>query len=656
MTKKLWRCATFLAGLLASTVMQAAPPTGFQYCAAQNQTCRLQGTALVVFGVGERWTPPRPFKDRVRCSATAFGDPAPGQRKTCYRAPLPPAPVAVELTIEGNGRVLWPDGGACATLCSRSWPQGQPLSLRAEPASGARFVGWSLSSCGSASSCSFTPTAPTRLSARFEPAPTGGALITDRRLIGIPALGRYPAKGEAVVDPATGFTVQRVADKDELLGDYLGTRRQQSQIVYSRFTPTNVTGEFVLVHGDNSTSAWIYRVADQRAMTVLRFKPALGEGSRSLGELNELRWDTSGDHPYRLYFVGRSLPQSQAVGAERPGMSFYALDFNPATGTHGNPQLLRDFSADFPHTPGGELMNDVEGDASIGSRFWSWMVMDTTRGAGYLPYAVLSYDKQENRILGRLQRSCASSPAPCTALDTPATPLPYLSRPNFVEVSPLGTRVLLSWLRAYPGHADANIGGVADGPKAFKLDFSDPIRVGADSTHSGWAWGEQGEELYVSQNNRNDWIEAVDIRDAARANCRLIGSGGNSYACGTPLIRQPDLDAGSWSIGYHFGKIYDRNKRGWIYMNTYDNQASAAWGKNQHLLVRVRDGSSGQTPLVVRLGSTYNRYYDYRSEAAAALDWHGNALWSTANWGYTDGRGDVFQLRLPSHWWTLLPR
>jgi hypothetical protein len=476
-------------------------------------------------------------------------------------------------------------------------------------------------------------------------------LVTDQRLIGIPNAGTYPAKGNSVTDPVTKFKVMRVADKGELRGDYAGAQSGLSAIVYSRFSPTNTTGEFALVHGENSTSAWIYRVADSTMVTILRFKPSLGQASNSMGEVNELRWDYSGQHPYRLYFVGRNITGS--LNGESTWMSFYQVDFDPTTGQHSTPTLIRDFSAEFPSVAQGAIMNDVEGDSSSDSRYWAWQVMETASG-NFRTYAIFTYDKTTNVIIGRLKRSCTATPTPCATINTPATAAPYISRPNMVEMSPLGTRVIVDFGRAYSGNFDADVGTVADGPKAFLPNFSDaanPVRIGADATHSGWAWGLGGEELFVSQNNRNDWIEAVDIRSAATAKCSVIS--GNSYSCGTKLISQTDLDGGSYTIGYHFGRIYDRTKRGWVYMNTYDS-SSNAWGKNQNLLVQVNDATVAPSK-VVRLGSTYNAYFDYRSEGSGALDFKAENIWTTGNWGFTDGRGDVIRVQLPSNLFSLLP-
>jgi hypothetical protein len=180
--------------------------------------------------------------------------------------------------------------------------------------------------------------------------------------------------------------------------------------------------------------------------------------------------------------------------------------------------------------------------------------------------------------------------------------------------------------------------------------------------------------MFVSQNSRNDYIEAVDIRNATTANCRVITSqrraapswpsplGGqegrspsvgagdsNSYSCGVKTVPYAVLDSGSWTLGMHFGKVYDPSKKGWLFMNTYDS-SYATWGKNQNLLVQVNDWTKRRSR-IVRLGPTYNLHHDYRSEGAGSLDFKGDNIWMTANWGYTDGRGDVFRVQLPDGPW-----
>jgi hypothetical protein len=47
-------------------------------------------------------------------------------------------------------------------------------------------------------------------------------------------------------------------------------------------------------------------------------------------------------------------------------------------------------------------------------------------------------------------------------------------------------------------------------------------------------------------------------------------------------------------------------------------------------------------------------YFDYRSEGSGALDFRGENIWTTGNWGFVDGRGDATRVALPSNWYSLL--
>lgn len=479
-------------------------------------------------------------------------------------------------------------------------------------------------------------------------------LIFDSRKINIPNVGVYPEKGIEIQDPVVKFISKRMTDVSELTGDYLNQRSDQSLVVYSRYSPENSNGELFVVHGTNSTSAWVYGRADKKLIAPLKFNPNLGSDSRSLGEINELRWDYTGQHPNRLYFVGRSLPTSQSVSGENPGMSFYYIEIDPASNTHTTPILIRDFTRDFPSFPNGLIMNDVEGDSSNDSRYWAWQVINPL-GSGYKTYGVFSYDKNADKILGKLQRSCVNETAPCVSINVATESAPYITRPNMVEFSPLGTRVIVHFERIPPGYGrDADMNSVVDGPKAFYPNFTDPVRISADATHSGWAWGTRGEELFVSQNNRNDWIEAVDISSESTAKCVLIGGAGNSYSCGIKVISQPQLDP-TYAIGYHFGKVYDQNKRGWFFISTYGLN-DTAWSVNQLMFVKISDAATGFSPTYARVGSSLNKYYDYRSEGSAALGFKGNRIWSTANWGFSDGRGEVVQIDVPDNIFEMLSR
>ncbi len=475
--------------------------------------------------------------------------------------------------------------------------------------------------------------------------------IDDQRPM-VPLHGvRVPEKGKPLVDPATGFEVMRLSDAAEIARASGGRPTTYSGIVYARHTAANVKGDMVLVNAQDGSTA-IYR-PDGSLLTVLRFRPSK-LNSRSFADYNELRWDYTGQHPYRLYFVGRGLPASLALHRERVGMSFYRVDVDPNTGRQAEPVLIRDFSQDFPDFPDAEIMNDVEGDSSIDSSRWAWMVMNTSLSSGHRPYAIFTYDMGSDRILGTLQRKCQPfAPKPCVVIDTPAQPLPYLSRPNMVEFSPLGTRVVVHWDRAQPGKHEANLGTTADGPRAFLPNFSDAIRIAVDSTHSGWAWGWGGEELFVSQNNTNDYLEAVDVASARTARCTPLPKKINAWTCGVKVQHAKEVDP-NWEMGMHIGKVYDRSKRGWIPMFTFGKH-NRHWSLNQILMIEVNDGTRRKSR-VVRMGSTYNMHHDYHSEGHGGMDFTGDSFYLTANWGHKDGRGEAIRITPPKGWWQSLPK
>jgi len=58
------------------------PSTSWRYCAAEGQSCLVNGRAQVRFGDGRRYTA-RSIRGEVDCSVAAFGDPAKGVIKHC---------------------------------------------------------------------------------------------------------------------------------------------------------------------------------------------------------------------------------------------------------------------------------------------------------------------------------------------------------------------------------------------------------------------------------------------------------------------------------------------------------------------------------------------------------------------------------------------
>jgi hypothetical protein len=178
------------------------------------------------------------------------------------------------------------------------------------------------------------------------------------------------------------------------------------------------------------------------------------------------------------------------------------------------------------------------------------------------------------------------------------------------------------------GNRPRDVGTVFDGPHAWNLDFTQPVKVAVDETHSGWAWSGSGSELFVSQNNRNDWIEACDLETGAIIQCLYQGDFG-------------------WGNGWHFARM-PRITPGWILMSTYRTGTNTDWGDNQIFLLEMRDQS--EQPRVWRLGPTHNTYDDYYAEGFATISQFGDRLWWGAKWpGQTNI--EAYEMQLPPHWW-----
>jgi hypothetical protein len=146
-----------------------------------------------------------------------------------------------------------------------------------------------------------------------------------------------------------------------------------------------------------------------------------------------------------------------------------------------------------------------------------------------------------------------------------------------------------------------------------------------------WAWGYDGRELFVSQNNRDDWIEACDIDTGTVMQCLFHGD------CG-------------WDNGFHFARM-PKNVRGWVLLSTYKAGPNSDWGDNQLLMLEMKDHVNH--PRVWRLGPTHNRYNEYYSEGFAAMAPTADRFWWGAKWpGQTNI--ETYEMRLPANWWTEL--
>jgi len=422
-----------------------------------------------------------------------------------------------------------------------------------------------------------------------------------------PAYGNHPPKkGQSRIDPTTGAKITRLTDAADLEGT------DDALIVYSRYSPENTNGQYFLAFGSNSTSAWVIdRITGQVIHKLQHIN------SREIGEAHEIRWDLSEKHPNRIYY--------------RYGLSLYMIDDVSAGPLQHT--LVKDFTGLVP-TASTKLYNDVEGDSSNDSDHWAFMAAHYN-GTTYVVDALVHYQisTDQTHIL--------------TPADLEGTNMAVWSknstfprRPNMVEVSPLGTGIIVHTQRAYGEYSELEDTWF-DGPHLWPLDFNvknqAPIKVSISDTHSGWAFDDNGKELFISQNNRTDQLDAVYLKGAEAG-----------YDNRIEIAAHDDF---GWSNGFHYGKMPE-HKPGWIFINTYSSKSSQEqeWAANQFIMMELKD--EVLSPKIWRISPNYNLYppKSYRDEAPAAINYLGNRIYVSANWGGELPNREVFLFELPDDW------
>ncbi|NMB77357.1 MAG: hypothetical protein GYA21_19785 [Myxococcales bacterium] len=409
-----------------------------------------------------------------------------------------------------------------------------------------------------------------------------------------------PAAGQCLSDPHYHTTLCKAVDKKEFSSAEI---ERVIRPVYSRWSAVNSDGTLYFLVKDGETPA-----SSGRGQMVIR-KTADDSLYRIVSEASsdesaEFRWDMSGQRPTLLYYREECALRS----------------YDAST---GQTALVHDFAVDFPNC--GRILNDVEGDADATSRYFAFMVQDPYDGENFPMRAIVTYDRAQDRLLGTLDL------ARYRALGGTGE----LPRPNMVDMSPLGTKVV-----ALFGRTDRN--DAFDGPHAFDLDFSNPVKVCNDESHSGWAFGAGGEELFVCQVTNNNWpnapadtLAATDIRSGQT----------------TVVLFHEDL---GWDVGgFHFGRFYDPSIRGWFFLSTYSEyKTSQSFLRNQLVMVEVKPFE--QHPRIWRIGDTHNNYPGpdgYPREAYSPISPDGRIVLWGADWPGGDGTVDTYRVDLPARWW-----
>lgn len=501
-----------------------------------------------------------------------------------------------------------------------------------------------------------------------------------------------PQKGQCVYDENYGSEVCKVADKTEFAASEIGDAVRP---IYSRWRIDNSDGSKYFLLKDGETPAGsgkgqtvIFNSADDSVYKTIT--------ETNSGEPREFRWDYSGTKPNSMYYVS--------------GCNFN--EYNIAT---GQSTLLHNFTNEFSSC--GRVLNDVEGDSSNDSRYWAFMIQDPYSSGKYPMRAIVTYDKQTNFILGTLDYTgYIAAGGTSDTMPTPnmvdISPLgnkvvllngrswgaavtiagpwtdesngiwssPYQSITNgnnafnhvksdgvvlaktnpitgdnqwynvsasnklYIKIagglSPEGHTITLEY-----GQRPYDLNGVFDGPYAFDFNFSNPIKVCNDETHGGWAFDLSGKEVYVCQINNSNWINA----DADTIAYTDILTGQTNT-----IIYHADI---GWDVGgWHFGRFYNQNIRGWVYMTSSSNYVTSnSWMRNQAVMLELKPYA--QHPRVWRIADIHNNYPNtsaYEREAYSPITRDGLKVYWGSDWPGGDGTVDTYSVRLPDNWWNVL--
>lgn len=443
-----------------------------------------------------------------------------------------------------------------------------------------------------------------------------------------PEFAAEPPVGGCVPSPNYGYRMCKVADPASVPLNHGEVVRPHQ----SKWSNVNSDGTLFFLGKNGETprntgkgQAIVFRVADNSIFRVL--------SDMNTHENADLRWDRTGNHPRRLYLLS--------------GAKWYQYDISE-DGSSADKQLIHDFANDFPSV--GTIYNGGDGETDISGRYWPFRVMHPYGAVcknNYNLQAAIVYDRETDTIVSRIDREAfLSKGGDPTLWDSCAF------KPDAVDVSPLGTKMVVTWNRS-------DRKDIFDGPHAYDFDLSNPVKVCNAATHSGWGFDLDGSELFVCQVNNQNW-EGVDPDTIAATN---IHTGQTKV-----ILYHEDL---GWDVGgWHFSRPYEISMRGWIFMTFYASQSGRVRSPLRNQAVMLELKSYDQHPRIWRIADLKNNISSsskaYDREAFSPLSPSGRSAYvgidlitgvsgSEGNYTFTSvGTVATYKLELPLYWWHVL--
>ena len=410
-----------------------------------------------------------------------------------------------------------------------------------------------------------------------------------------------PAKGALYVDPDFHTNITRITNSSTEVhsssyGDY-------AQAGYPKHDIENSNGTRLIVQSF-SYPGWHIYDANSPYSKITDFPSFIG----SIGANPDPRWDKNSGRQNYLYFT--------------TGTKFYRWNVTSQTGSArscasyptDNPCYLHDFLDDFPNdnlAPYGWVSGQEEGDSSDNSRYWAFIVFNTS---GTQVHQVV-YDKDFYSTDSGKMIAYKST----TDSDWPQYGC------NGLTMSPSGNYVVCS---------DYNY--------VWDRNLQNRHTVAACCSHFDLGYDADGDEMIVDVQSylSAGWVRMCRLSDGT---CYWLAPLGNNGWGGTHVSANNTL------------------KPGWALVSTwtpnYPNVPSD-WSGHALLMYemkKISNPSANNHTRVWRLAHTRCVRKGYADDPFGKINYRGTKIWWTSGWdtayGDPGAQTDVYQIDLPTTWY-----
>jgi len=319
-----------------------------------------------------------------------------------------------------------------------------------------------------------------------------------------------------------------------------------------------------------------------------KFDPQNSDGSYIILRGTSGRWYLYDAHTFQML---RQLSTPQYTDIEPrwdhqdPNTFYYVnkrTNFYQYNITDDSSILLHDFSNEYPEA--STVHSVYEGDSSSDSKYWAFAIRTSSK-----TLAFVVYDKENDAIVGEMKNPEGGY--------------------DWVSMSMSGEKVVI---------------GFYGGTTSYDRDFTNPVQLFHNVSHGDFAIDAEGNEVFVFQNTRTDWIEMSDIKTGKR----------------TKLI---PIDFSKGSIGLHFSGN-NVKRPGWVMVNT--SLRPGTWMDESFFMLELKEN-----PKIWRVAHRHSPDAGYWGKTIGAITTDGLKHFFGSNWDNPGGRIEVYQLSLPETWW-----